>query len=103
VSLKQAWRRFAERTPGHRFIEMHKEHRAEQRSAISRIGWVVAGVVITLVGIVALPAPGPGTLVLALGLGLIARESAKLARLLDRTELKLRAVWAWIRRRWRSA
>ena len=42
--------------------------------------------------------PGPGIPILVIGLALIAQESVTLARLLDRTEIRLRRTW----KRWRG-
>jgi hypothetical protein len=97
-SLKRKWHEFAERKPGTRFSEMYEEHQRSGQSGTKRVLFVIAGVVIVAVGIVALPAPGPGTLVIALGAGLIARESRKLAHALDRLELALRGLWKKIKR-----
>jgi len=48
-------------------------------------------------GIVFLVVPGPGIPILAAGLALIAQESAVVARLLDRTEIRLRRWWKQLR------
>jgi hypothetical protein len=42
--------------------------------------------------------PGPGIPILAIGLALLAQESAAMARLLDRTELRLRRLWKCVRK-----
>lgn len=97
-SLKRKWHEFAERKPGTRFTEMYEEHQRAGKSRFKRVLFVIAGVVIVAIGIVALPAPGPGTLVIALGAGLIARESQKLAHALDRLELSLRKLWKKVQR-----
>jgi uncharacterized protein (TIGR02611 family) len=47
--------------------------------------WVVgiAGVLVIIVGIIALPAPGPGWVIIFLGIGILASEFEKAQRLLD--------------------
>lgn len=47
--------------------------------------WVVGivGVLVIIVGIVALPAPGPGWVIIFLGIGILASEFEKAQRLLD--------------------
>lgn len=47
---------------------------------------MIAGVVICVLGVVALPLPGPGTIVLAGGLMILAAESMVIARMLDRAD-----------------
>lgn len=48
---------------------------------------MIAGIVICVLGVVALPLPGPGTLVLAGGLMILAAESLMIARVLDRADI----------------
>jgi hypothetical protein len=43
--------------------------------------------------------PGPGIPILAVGLALVAQESAAMARLLDRAEIRLRRLWKRLRKR----
>ncbi len=82
--------------PGRRFQERYRKRKGD--SAWKRGGFVCAGVLLTLVGIFFLVVPGPGIPVLAVGLALLAQTSARVARLLDRAELKLRRWWKKVRR-----
>jgi uncharacterized protein (TIGR02611 family) len=91
--FKRAWHKFKNRRPGMRFHGMYVEHQKAVKSPLVRVAWVAAGIVVLAVGIIAIPAPGPGWLIVALGLGLIARESEKLAKALDRLEVYLRGKW----------
>jgi len=94
----QGWDRFAHTTPGRRFQERYKRKASSGRGRLARCAAVVGGIVLTLVGIFFLAVPGPGIPILAVGLALIAQESAVMARLLDRTEIRLRRWWKKLRR-----
>jgi hypothetical protein len=95
--LKRAWQKFKRRRPGARFRGMYVEHHASAKGPLVRAAYIVGGLVVVAVGLVALPAPGPGMLIVALGAGLIARESERLAHALDRLEVFLRRKWREIR------
>jgi hypothetical protein len=101
--MKKAWRKFADRRPGTRFHQMYEEHQRAAKAGWVRVLWVVSGVAILAIGLVALPMPGPGTLIVALGAGLIARESSKLARALDSLEVTLRGWWRRLKARFARA
>ncbi|WP_428312056.1 PGPGW domain-containing protein [Hydrocarboniphaga sp.] len=102
-TLKQQWEQFKAQQPGTRFQAQHRRGHQGAKSPMARVVRAVLAVVITLVGLVMMPAPGPGMLVVAFGLVLLARESLMVARLLDRAELWLRPralrVVAWWKRR----
>jgi hypothetical protein len=83
--------------PGRRFQDRYRRMRAQKGSAWKRCALFIVGIVLTAVGVFFLVVPGPGIPILVVGLALVAQESVTLARLLDRAELKLRAVW----KRWR--
>jgi hypothetical protein len=91
--------------PGRRFQAYHRAaHGPGGNRAVNAL-LTVAGVALVAVGIVALPAPGPGFLIIAIGGGLIARQSAWVARQLDRAEVALRrlatqSVHAWQQATW---
>jgi hypothetical protein len=82
--------------PGRRFQERYR--RKQSDSAWKRGGFVCVGVVLTLAGIFFLVVPGPGIPILLVGLALLAQTSATVARLLDRSEVKLRRWWKKLRR-----
>jgi hypothetical protein len=83
--------------PGRRFRERYRRKSQTGRGRLARCAVVLAGIALTLVGIFFLAVPGPGIPILAVGLALIAQESAVTARLLDRTEVRVRR---WLKR-WR--
>jgi hypothetical protein len=83
--------------PGRRFQERYRRKSRTERGRLARWAVVIAGIILTLVGIFFLAVPGPGIPILAIGLALIAQESAVTARLLDRAEVRIRR---WLKR-WR--
>jgi uncharacterized protein (TIGR02611 family) len=95
--LKAAWKKFKNRRPGFRFHGMYREHQKSAKAPWVRAAYLIGGIVVVIVGIIALPAPGPGMLIVALGAGLIARESERLANALDRFEVFLRRKWRELR------
>jgi hypothetical protein len=94
----RSWDRFAHTLPGRRFQERYRRKQEEKGNAWKRCGFVCAGILLSLIGIFFLVVPGPGIPILAVGLALIAQESAVAARLLDRTEVRLRVWWRKLRR-----
>ena len=91
-SLRAAWRRFRDAEPGTRFEQQHESNQKSRKSRWARSAWILLGIVVVLIGVVALPAPGPGTLVLAGGAALLARESLLVARVLDGIEVRIRRL-----------
>lgn len=85
-------------TPGRRFQERYRRKSRTGRGRMARWSTIVAGIGLTAIGIFFLAVPGPGIPILAVGLALIAQESAVTARLLDRTEIRLRRWWRRLRR-----
>jgi hypothetical protein len=79
--------------PGRRFRERYRRKQQEKGSAWKRCAFVCGGILLALVGLFFMAVPGPGIPILAVGLALIAQESATVARLLDRAEVRLRQWW----------
>jgi hypothetical protein len=94
---RQGWDRFVYSLPGRRFRERYRRKSATQRGRLARCAVILAGIVLTVVGIFFLAVPGPGIPILAVGLALIAGESAAMARFLDRAEIRLRRWWKRLR------
>jgi Putative transmembrane protein (PGPGW) len=93
------WDRFVHSRPGRRFQARYRRKRQARASVWKRCALVCGGIVLALVGIFFMAVPGPGIPILAIGLALVAQESAAMARLLDRTEIRLRRSWKRLRKR----
>ena len=105
--IKDRLRRFKQSEPGHRFQDQHADRHQAHSSAFGRVLRLGAGIVVTVLGIIAMPAPGPGMLITAFGLAMLAHESLMVAKLLDAAELRLRpivlAALDWWKRRGKAA
>jgi hypothetical protein len=99
--LKQRWAELRSDPPGQRFCLYNERHR-EATAPVKRALIVGSAVVLIPIGIVMMPAPGPGMLVVAIGATMLAGESQPTARLLDRLELAVRALWLRLRGRSRA-
>lgn len=93
----RSWDRFVHSTPGRRFQERYRRKQKEKGSTWKRCALVCGGILLSLAGIFFLAVPGPGIPILAAGLALIAQESAAMARLLDRAEVRVRRLWKRLR------
>ncbi len=91
--LQARWRRFASERPGERFEQHYRRARQRGHSRWHAAALVVAGVALVLLGLVMLVAPGPGLLAIVAGGALLAQQSLKLARGMDKAEVGLRRVW----------
>ena len=100
-SLAQQWRSFKNDEPGKRF--MHQRERMKQEGRGLAIALVALGILLLAGGFVLLFIPGPGLLLIVFGLALVAGVSSPLARLLDRTEPKLRRFGRRLRARFGRA
>lgn len=102
---KQSWRLFEASRPGHRFQEHYRRQQASEGGwrALRRLFFVVGGLLIAIVSLVAGVLPGPGMLTFFLGLGMIAGEFYPFARLLDWAEVKLRKATQAGREVWTDA
>ena len=91
----RGWDRFIQSLPGRRFQERYRRMQHDQGGLWRRCAFVCGGIALALVGLFFMAFPGPGIPILAIGLALIAQESAMMARLLDRAEIRL---WRWWKR-----
>ena len=64
---------------------------------------MIAAIAALAVGLVEILFPGPAVFFIFIGAALLAGESKGVARLLDRTELRLRSAASWARRAWNRA
>jgi uncharacterized protein (TIGR02611 family) len=91
---KESWRRFKQSKPGHRFQDHHHRYQRgyRSRSYLRGLFGIVWGLLVVVVGVIAVPGPGPGWLIILLGLGMIAGESLSFARSIDWVEVRLRQL-----------
>ncbi|MEO5949944.1 MAG: TIGR02611 family protein [Candidatus Saccharimonadales bacterium] len=68
------------------------------KSRIRRIGIGIAGGLVLIIGVIAIPYPGPGWLIVFAGLAILATEFAWAQRLLDVAKGKYDAWQAWLAR-----
>jgi hypothetical protein len=101
--IRDGWRRFEASKPGHRFRDLyHRRQRSGPgRSDLRKALLILGGIAIAVASLLLAPLPGPGWGTFLVGLAILAGELRIVARLLDRTEVKLRgparrarAVWA---------
>jgi uncharacterized protein (TIGR02611 family) len=74
-------------------VRERKEHH-KQRGKLYRVAWVIAGVIVILVGgALSLPGvPGPGLLLVLFGLGMLALEFDRAERLLEKILVRVEHV-----------
>jgi uncharacterized protein (TIGR02611 family) len=101
--LKQYFHDLLEDTPGERFQRQYRRRQqSSENSLLKKILFIGGGVIVIAAGIVDLPFVGPGTVLIIIGLGLIAQESLRLSKFLDRLEVKLREYMSRINNRWKG-
>jgi hypothetical protein len=100
AELKQEWKLFKEDEPGQRFT--HHRERMLRRSKILNIAGLALGVVLIAAGTVFCFLPGPGTVLIVFGFALIGARWARMARMMDRMEPKLRDFFHRQKHRWEA-
>ena len=102
-AIKEHWNDLKRGKPGKRFQD-HYHHSHESRGHIGRkLLFLGGGALIVAAGIFFLPAPGPGFVIIFLGGGMMAQESETAAKVLDWSELRVRAVMKWALGVWNHA
>jgi hypothetical protein len=89
----EEWRWFLmQSAPGRRFRDRYRRRQqtGRDRSVLRRACYVAFGIAIALGSLVLAPLPGPGWATFFVGLGIVAGEVLQVARLMDRSEVKLR-------------
>ena len=101
--FREHWREIKRGRPGHRFQARYANSRQRKRQArvAHRIIFLVAGLLAFAIGGLLAVFPGPAIPFFFLGGALLATESRVMARVMDWSELRLRAVAAWARKHWR--
>lgn len=102
-SLQKTWHHFRDAEPGKRFLLHYRRHQAGSRSKLATAGYLALGVVMVAAGVLGLIIPGPGLLGIALGFAVLAQESEKASKALDRLELWIRHQVAAFRKWWGKA
>lgn len=98
--IKRSVRQLRGDAPGERFQRRYdRARKAGGPEGWERVVLIVLAVVATAIGIVLVFIPGPAILFFFIAGGLLATESRKLAKALDWSELKTRALCGWLLRR----
>jgi Flp pilus assembly protein TadB len=99
--LKKRWEAFKQLEPGKRFETHYHQHRQSEagKSPVRRILYLLAAVVALAIGVVLAFIPGPAILFFLIAGGLFAMQSLKIARALDWSELRIRALVKATRKR----
>lgn len=91
-----SWNSFWRDAPGRRFTRRYERLRERGHHPLWRALRGLLGVALILVGAVFMVLPGPGIVPVIAGLALLASDSSRIARGLDRAELAIRG---WLERR----
>jgi hypothetical protein len=101
TAIAKDWRTLRDGTPGRRFYDFHhaRNERRGEGWALERIVTLVLGTVLLLGGLAIGWLPGPGGVIGVLGAALLGAESLRVAKLMDRIELRLRDAWRFVKHR----
>lgn len=100
--FREHWRELRRGRPGRRFQARYQRAHEDQRAgAAERIVLAMVAVVCLAIGVVLSVVPGPALPFFFLAGGLLATESLWVARFMDWSEVKLRLIFAWLKRVWR--
>jgi hypothetical protein len=102
--FREQWQELKRGRPGHRFQDRYQRNRREAHrcGAGQRLLRLVGGVIAVLIGVVLVIIPGPALPFFFIAGGLFATESRTIARFMDWSEVRLRNIGAWAKRRWRQ-
>ena len=89
---RHMWTELRRGPTGRRFRRFHRDH-AHRRKGWARYLTCFAALLSFAVGVVLVFIPGPAVVFFALTCALLATQSLWMARWLDRSEMRLRAVW----------
>ncbi len=106
-SLTHEWHLLKRGRAGHRFETRYESAKKARKNAawsdqLGRIVRLFVALGLLAIGVVLVFIPGPAILFFFVGGGLLASESRFIARVLDWTEVKGRALWKWSSRHWRA-
>lgn len=99
---KENWQEFKHSKPGERFQDRYNRRQQEEHGRWSKgaILNVALGLLIIAGGLLIGLVPGPGGFIAIFGLGLIGSEFQPIAKALDWSEIKVRAVASWATNIW---
>ena len=102
--FREQWRELKRGRPGHRFQERYERARAEAHECGhgQRIVRYVFGAIAVVIGAFLAVFPGPAIPFFIVAGGLFATESRAIARFMDWSEVRVRRIVAWGKRRWRK-
>ena len=104
---RKRWQLFREIEPGHRFQTRYNNHRRRRERGetwkYGRILNLVGGSALIAAGFAFLPTPGPSYIIIVIGMWMLAGEALLLARLFDRSEMRLRELGRWIKEIWTNS
>lgn len=98
-ALRKQWHDLKRLPPGERFQSFYREQ--QKKSAWVKVAYAALSVVLFAVGVVFAFIPGPAVVFFAACAALLAAQSAFIARLLDRGEVKGRRIAHDVRDAWR--
>ena len=101
--FRRDWRDLRRGRPGHRFTDRYERAQAtkNRNGTVKRIILIVAAILCLAVGLVLTVMPGPAFVFFILAGGIMATESRAVARFMDASEIAVRKVVHWARRKWR--
>lgn len=105
LTLKQRWKAMLKGQPGQRFQDRYREAKKSRADAAwgqkaRRALRLLVAMVAIVIAVFLMVLPGPAVLFYFFAGTLLASESLTVARLLDWTEVRLRAVWKWGKGHW---
>jgi hypothetical protein len=102
-SFRAYWRELKGGRPGRRFVDCYESSHERQRQcgAGKRVVLIAAAILAFAIALVLSVFPGPAIPFFFIAGGLLATESRVVARFMDWGEVKIRALLAWAKRRWR--
>ena len=105
--FKKQWQSLKRGQPGRRFRARYDAGQKAKKDAspgfkFLRIARILVALASLAIGVILVFIPGPAILFFLLSGSLLAAESLTIANLLDWAEVKLRAVFSWLKRHWRK-
>jgi len=102
-TLKARWHAFVAVPRGQRFEAHHERAHRPNAPGWMRVAMLTVGSILLVLGIVMIVLPGPGLLAIIAGGVIVAEESSRAARVMDRLDLfAYRAVARWRARKART-